>query len=70
EPIRRIVADQLFLGGTSPIYADYVAMASFIWARKTSPFALVDAGDPVHAWMHRCLDLYGGLLRQDTDYDW
>jgi len=70
EPLRRVVVAQSFLGGASPTYADYTAMSDFIWARKSSPFALVDADDPVHAWMHRCLDLYGGLLRQETDHDW
>lgn len=70
EPLRRVVADQPFLGGESPLYADYHAMGSFIWARRASPFALLEATDPVHAWMHRCLDLYDGLLRQDTDHDW
>jgi glutathione S-transferase len=70
EPLRRVVAEQPFLGGAAPIYADYHAMGQFIWARSVSPFALVEAGDPVHAWMHRCLDLYDGLLRQDADQDW
>ena len=70
EPLRRVVAGQSFLGGEEPVYADYIAMGPFIWARRVSPFALLEPDDPVHAWMHRCLDLYGGLLRQDTDHDW
>jgi glutathione S-transferase len=70
EPLRRVVAEQTFLCGEGPVYADYHAMGQFIWARSVSTFALVEPGDPVHAWMHRCLDLYGGLLRQDTDQDW
>lgn len=70
EPLRRVVADQPFLGGESPLYVDYLAMAPFIWTRKVSPFVLLDGADPVHAWVHRCLDLYGGLLRQDTDFNW
>lgn len=70
EPLRRVVAEQPFLGGEAPLYADYLAMASFIWAKKMSPFALLETGDPVHGWVHRCLDLYDGLLRQETDHDW
>jgi len=70
EPLRRMLSGQSFLGGEAPVYADYLAMAPFIWARRTSPFVLLEAGDPIHAWVHRCLDLYDGLLRQDTDYDW
>jgi glutathione S-transferase len=70
EPLRRVIADQAFLGGELPVYADYLAMAPFIWTRKVSPFALLEDDDPVHAWVHRCLNLYEGLLRQDTDHDW
>ena len=70
EPLRRIIEEQPFLGGETPLYADYAAMSPLIWARKTSPFALVEPGDPVHAWMHRCLDLYGGLGRHGTGHDW
>lgn len=70
DPLRRIVEGQSFLGGDTPLYADYLAMAPMIWARKTSPFALVEDGDPVHAWMHRCLDLYAGLGRHGAGYDW
>tara|TARA_A100001037_G_scaffold296758_1_gene317716 strand:- start:4429 stop:5121 length:693 start_codon:yes stop_codon:yes gene_type:complete len=70
EPLRRVLAEQPFLGGHSPLYADYHAIGSFIWARSMSPFALLEADDPVYGWMHRCLDLYDGLLRRDTDYNW
>ena len=35
-----------------------------------SPLVLLESDDPVYAWMHRCFDLYGGLLRQDTDFNW
>lgn len=70
EPLRRVVSGQSFLGGEAPTYADYLAMAPFIWGRRMSPFVLLESDDPVHAWMHRCLDLYDGLLRHDTDYDW
>jgi glutathione S-transferase len=70
EPLRRVVSEQPFLGGETPLYADYLAMSPFIWGRRMSPFALVEPDDPVHGWVHRCLDLYDGLLRHNTDYDW
>lgn len=57
-------------GGEAPLYADYLVMGTFIWARKMSPFALVEPDDPVHAWMNRCLDLYDGAARQGPGFDW
>ncbi len=70
EPLRRLIDGQAFLGGETPLYADYLVMGTFIWARKMSPFALVAPGDPVHAWMNRCLDLYGGMAREGAGHDW
>lgn len=70
EPMRRVVTETPFLGGELPTYADYVALSPFIWARTVSPFALVEAGDPVHAWFQRILDLYDGLARSNPGYNW
>ena len=70
EPLRVLLKDQPFLGGESPLYADYLVMGTFIWARKMSPFALVEPGEPIHAWMHRCLDLHDGIARQGAGHDW
>jgi hypothetical protein len=47
-----------------------VALSPFIWARTVSSFALVEPGDPVHAWFQRILDLYDGLARSNPGYDW
>jgi len=69
-PLRQLLSDQPYLGGETPLYADYIVMGTFVWARKMSPFALVEPGDPVHAWMNRCLDLYDGMARQGPGYDW
>jgi len=70
EPLRRLLDNQDFLGGADPLYADYLVMGTFIWARKMSPFALVEPGDPVHDWMNRCLDLHGGMARAGAGFDW
>jgi glutathione S-transferase len=70
EPMRRVVTETPFLGGELPTYADYVALSPFIWARTVSPLALVEPGDPVHAWFQRILDLYDGLARRNPGYDW
>lgn len=70
QPLRQLLDDQPFLGGAEPLYADYLVMGTFIWARKMSSFALILPDDPVHAWMNRCLDLHDGLARQGPGFDW
>ena len=47
-----------------PAYPDYTLMGAFMWARIVSPFELLAADDPVHAWRERMLDLYGGVGRK------
>ncbi|SDG05056.1 MULTISPECIES: glutathione S-transferase family protein [Thalassobaculum] len=65
EPIRLVVKDQPFIGGTAPTYADYILFGSMQWARLTSTFQLVEGDDPIHAWFERVLDSNGGIARQE-----
>jgi glutathione S-transferase len=64
QPLRMLLAKQDWLGGNSPLYADYVAFAPFQWARMVSDLTLLEEGDIVGAWLERCLDLYDGLGRK------
>lgn len=70
EPLRQLVQAQPFLGGPSPLYADYMILAPFQWARAISPFAqrLLVADDPVRAYLERLMDLHGGLARKAVGY--
>lgn len=68
-PLRRIVEGQDFVGGVEPDYADHTVFGAFQWARCTSPFRLLEAGDPVHAWRERMLDLFDGLARGVPAFD-
>lgn len=63
-PLRHVVAAQEFLGGVEPDYGDYAVFGAFQWARCSSPFALLEEGDPVFDWRERMLDLFGGLARE------
>ena len=65
EPIRIVVKDQPFIGGSAPTYADYILFGSMQWARLTSTFQLVDGDDPIHAWFERVLDSNGGIARDE-----
>ena len=60
-PLRATVEAQDFIGGDAPSYADYIVFGAFQWARCASPIELLEAGDPVHAWRGRMLELHGGL---------
>lgn len=61
DPLRALLADQPFIAGNAPLYADYTVFGAFMWARGVSPFPLLAEDDPVHAWRARMLDLHGGL---------
>jgi glutathione S-transferase len=63
-PLRHALRGRDFLGGTTPDYADYTVFGGFMWARSVSPLPLLEAGDAVHAWRERMLDLHGGMARR------
>lgn len=64
DPIRLTLKRQPFLGGERALFADYIVFGAFQWARTISPFEFLPAGDPVHDWFERCLDLHDGLARK------
>jgi glutathione S-transferase len=63
EPLRTVLGAQPFVTGDAPGYADYIPFGGLQWARCTSSFQLLAAGDPVHAWRDRMLGLFDGLAR-------
>ncbi len=69
DPLRLTLNAHDFLGGTAPLYADYLVFSSLQWARTISAFRLLEDDDPVKAWFDRCLDLHGGLGRSEPGYD-
>ena len=68
EPMRATLQGQLYLGGESPNYADYIVFGAFQWARCTSPATLLAEDDPVFAWRRRLLDAYDGLGGKSLGY--
>lgn len=69
-PLRRLLTHQPFLGGETPLYADYIVFGAFMWARSISAFQLVADEDAIRPWLDRCLDLHGGLARQAEGFYW
>jgi glutathione S-transferase len=69
-PLRLVLRSQPFFGGQQPLYADYALFGPFQWARCTSPFVLLERGDPMRSWFERLLDLFDGLGRDVPSHDW
>lgn len=67
-PLRLVLQAQPFLGGERPLYADYIVLGSFQWARCISDYALLAADDPVAAWRRRMLGLFDGLAGKAKGY--
>ena len=70
HPARMTLRDQPFMGGDTPLYADYVLFSALLWPRVISPYKILQHDDPVYDWFERCLDLYDGLARTTPMYDW
>ncbi|MBZ9721714.1 glutathione S-transferase family protein [Mesorhizobium sp. AD1-1] len=64
EPLRSMLFYQPFIGGSAPLFGDYIVFGALQWARIASPYQLLDDGDVVAQWFTRCLDLHGGLGRK------
>jgi glutathione S-transferase len=65
EPLRAQVKSQPFLGGESPLYADYIVASPLQWARVVCALPVLQSDDPVAAWFERVLDLHGGFARAE-----
>ena len=66
EPLRRTLHFQPFLGGDSPLFADYILFGALQWMRVTAGPPPLAADDSVMQWFERCLDLHDGLGRRVT----
>jgi len=68
EPIREHLRQQEFLGGASPLFADYIVFSMFMWARAVSPWPIIRSDDVLYEWRERMLDLYDGMARKSPGY--
>jgi glutathione S-transferase len=64
EPVRPVLIEQLFIGGRTPSFADYILFGAFQWARVMSPTRLLEPDDPVYIWRERMLEIHGGIARR------
>lgn len=61
ELLRGILKEHKWLGGDSPNYADYRALAVFLFCASVADTPPLTADDPLRDWIDRGFDLYGGL---------
>ena len=62
-PARKALEGRDFLGGETPVFADYTLFGLLQWVRIVSAREIIPADDPLHGWMERCLDLHSGMAR-------
>ncbi|MGH8261021.1 MAG: beta-etherase [Steroidobacteraceae bacterium] len=63
EPFRQLLGQNAWLGGSKPNYADYRALAVFLWTASVATTPPLTEDDPLRDWLDRGFDLYGGLGR-------
>ncbi|HKD22136.1 MAG TPA: glutathione S-transferase N-terminal domain-containing protein [Rhizomicrobium sp.] len=63
EPFRLLLKDTKWLGGDKPNYADYCALAVFLWTASVAKIPPLHDDDPLRDYIDRGFDLYGGLGR-------
>ena len=63
EPFRQLLRESKWLGGAQPNYADYRALAVFLWTASIATTPPLTEDDPLRDWLDRGFDLYGGLGR-------
>ncbi|TDK37087.1 glutathione S-transferase family protein [Rhizobium deserti] len=66
KPIRHTLQYQDFIGGETPLFADYILFGALQWMRITAGAKVFSEDDPVALWFERCLDLHNGIGRHVT----
>jgi glutathione S-transferase len=61
RPMRTHLENSAFLGGSSPNYADYIALGGFHWAASVGTLPLLARDDSLRGWLDRGFALYGAL---------
>ncbi len=71
NPVRVALADRAFLGGTKPMYADYIVMGCFLWVRGISSYDPLATDDTVlRSWRDRVYAAHKSVIDASPGYAW
>lgn len=59
EPMRHMLKFQPYLGGETPLFADYILFGALQWLRITTGSLSLPNDHSVAEWFDRCLNLHG-----------
>tara|TARA_B100000686_G_scaffold325089_1_gene381421 strand:- start:195 stop:611 length:417 start_codon:yes stop_codon:yes gene_type:complete len=64
EPLRMTLRSQLFLGGETPAYVDYLVFSTFLFARLVGREDVIETDGSVRDWYNLLLDMFSGFAYQ------
>lgn len=67
-PLRALAKRQPFLGGETPLYADYMVLGAFQWVRSVSAFKVLADDDPIRDYLRRLAARNGGIAERAEGY--
>jgi len=62
-PLKLMLKSQPYIGGESPLFADYVVFGALQWMRMTCTINAMPAKGEIADWFNRLLDMYDGMGR-------
>lgn len=66
EPLRLTLAEQPYLSGAAPLYADYIVAGYLLWWRAVSPTRLLEESGPLTDWFSRIITLYPRVAKESA----
>lgn len=62
-PLKLMLKSQPYIGGDSPLFADYVVFGALQWLRIVCTIPVLPEDGEIADWFNRLLDMYDGLGR-------
>ena len=63
-PLELTLKKQSYIGGSAPLFADYVVFGALQWLNTTSGVDYISGDTKVSAWFDLLLDMYDGMGRK------
>lgn len=62
-PLGAILKGQKYLGGETPLFADYIVFGALQWLRMCCPYDVLPKEGRIAEWLDSLLDMYDGMGR-------